>query len=178
MHSNHYINKLSQRLNKEADEDAHAAVAVLVRPLEDDIEFFLVKRAVVERDPWSGDMAFPGGKRCEDDENLNETAERETIEETAIDLENVPILGYLEPVYSSIRTDMLVQPIVYLYTSDPDVKLNYELTRYIWAAMKTLKESKTEQAVKGWHGTIYKAKGEIVWGLTFKMLEKIITLID
>ena len=172
------ISSLQERLLDEPDEDSHAAVAILLRPKQDDLEFFLVKRAVVEGDPWSGDMAFPGGKRSSKEEALVETASRETLEETAIDLREKSKLGYMKPIFSSVRTNMKVQPVVFLYDEEPEVHLNYELTRYLWAPLKELVQSKTEEAVKGWFGEIYKYEGEVVWGLTYKMLKQLIEIIE
>ncbi len=178
MRANEKLSSLGEKFLDKADNESHAAVAILVRERNDDLEFFLVKRAEVEGDPWSGDMAFPGGKRCQNDEDLSETAMRETLEETAIDLREKSMLGYMKPIYSSVRTSMKVQPIVYIYDEEPDVSLNYELTRYLWAPMNELVRSRAKEDVKGWNSDVYKYDGEVVWGLTFRMLEKLIEIID
>ena len=178
MRANEKLSSLGEKFLDKADNESHAAVAILIRERNDDLEFFLVKRAEVEGDPWSGDMAFPGGKRCQNDEDLSETAMRETLEETAIDLREKSMLGYMKPIYSSVRTSMKVQPIVYIYDEEPDVSLNYELTRYLWAPMNELVRSRTKEDVKGWNSDVYKYDGEVVWGLTFRMLEKLIEIID
>jgi len=73
---------------------------------------------------------------------------------------------------------MKVQPIVYVFDEETDVTLNYELTRYLWAPMKELVQSKTKEDVKGWNSDIYKYDGEVVWGLTFCMLEQLIELLE
>ena len=172
------LSSLRGKLLDGPDEGSHAAVAILLRERDDDLEFFLVKRAEVEGDPWSGDMAFPGGKRGGDDRNLVETASREVLEETSIDLRERSKLGYMKPIYSSVRTSMKVQPIVYVFDEEPDVTLNYELTRYMWAPMKELVQSRTKEDVKGWNSDIYKYDGEVVWGLTFRMLEQLIELLE
>ena len=112
MRANEKLSSLGEKFLDKADNESHAAVAILIRERNDDLEFFLVKRAEVEGDPWSGDMAFPGGKRCQNDEDLSETAMRETLEETAIDLREKSMLGYMKPIYSSVRTSMKVQPLV------------------------------------------------------------------
>ena len=178
MRANEKLSSLRGKLLDGPDEDSHAAVAILLRERNDDLEFFLVKRAEVEGDPWSGDMAFPGGKRGDGDRDLVETASREVLEETAIDLREKSKLGYMKPIYSSVRTNMKVQPIVYVYDEEPQVSLNYELTRYLWAPMKELVQSRTKQDVKGWNSDVYKYDGEVVWGLTFRMLEQLIEIID
>ena len=178
MRAQEKLSSLRGKLLDGPDEDSHAAVAILLRERDDDLEFFLVKRAEVEGDPWSGDMAFPGGKRGGDDRNLVETASREVLEETSIDLRERSKLGYMKPIYSSVRTSMKVQPIVYVFDEEPDVTLNYELTRYLWAPMKKLVQSRTKEDVKGWNSDIYKYDGEVVWGLTFRMLEQLIELLE
>lgn len=178
MRANEKLSSLRGKLLDGPEESSHAAVAILLRERNDDLEFFLVKRAEVEGDPWSGDMAFPGGKRGDNDRDLVETASREVLEETAIDLREKSKLGYMKPIFSSVRTNMKVQPIVYVYDEEPEVSLNYELTRYLWAPLSELVQSRTKQDVKGWNSDVYKYDGEVVWGLTFRMLEQLIKIIE
>ena len=177
MRAHEKLSNLRGKLLDGPDEDSHAAVAILLRERNDDLEFFLVKRAEVEGDPWSGDMAFPGGKRGDDDRDLLDTACREVLEETAIDLRDVSKLGYMKPIFSSVRTSMKVQPIVYVYDEEPEVSLNYELTRYLWVPLKELVQSRTKEDIKGWNSDVYKYDGEVVWGLTFRMLEQLIEIL-
>ncbi len=172
------LSSLRGKLLDGSDEDSHAAVAILLRERNDDLEFFLVKRAEVDGDPWSGDMAFPGGKRGDADRDLLDTACREVLEETAIDLREVSKLGYMKPIFSSVRTSMKVQPIVYVYDEEPEVSLNYELTRYLWVPLKELVRSRTKEDVKGWNSDVYKYDGEVIWGLTFRMLEQLIEILE
>ena len=57
------LEKLTGKLKPQPWGNAQAAVAILVKPKKDDLEFFLVKRAEVDDDPWSGDMAFPEARK-------------------------------------------------------------------------------------------------------------------
>jgi len=176
--NNRLLNILTKKLAVNPWGHAQAAVAIIVKPKHNDLEFFLVKRAEVDDDPWSGDMAFPGGKKNPQDHNLLDTVMREVLEETSIDLNKEIIIGYMEPIYSSVKTDLAVQPIIYLFEDYPEVKLNYELTKFIWVALSEIKEGKTQSKIKGWKGPVYKIQGETVWGLTFRMLEKLFKLLD
>ena len=75
-----------------------AAVALVIRG-NDHLELLLIKRARSERDPWSGHMALPGGRRDTDDPTTLHTSVRETLEEVGLDLDVEGIhLGALEEV--------------------------------------------------------------------------------
>lgn len=176
--SNNLLEKLTEKLAHKPCEYAQAAVAILVKPYDNDLEFFLVKRAEVDNDPWSGDMAFPGGKKNLQDGTLIDTAVREVLEETSIDLRKKDALGFMEPIYSNVRKTLAVQPVVYLFEEYPPVSLNYELTKYLWAPLKEIKNGKTNATVKGWEGPVFIVKGETVWGLTYRMIEKLLDLLE
>ena len=172
------LEKLAAGLRVGPDEEAHAAVAILVKPNDDDLELLLVKRAEATGDPWSGDMAFPGGKKMPEDRGLVDTVAREVLEETGIDLRSAGTLGYMEPLFSSVRKTFRVQPIVYSFQEKPEIHLNYELTRYMWAPLNALRKSRCQTVVKGWEGPVFRIDGEVVWGLTYRMLEKILEMLE
>jgi len=54
---------------------------------EHDAEILLIQRARRESDPWSGHLAFPGGRVDATDPTRRFAAERETREEVGLDLE-------------------------------------------------------------------------------------------
>eukprot|EP00943_MAST-04B_sp_MAST-4B-sp1_P009694 g9694.t1 len=61
-----------------------------------DLECLFIKRAIIQQDPWSGQVALPGGKQEEQDQNSDyNTAIRETREEIGIDLSNTDKFHYL-----------------------------------------------------------------------------------
>ena len=172
------FSRLAGRLRPSPDESAQAAVAILVRPTHDDLEFFLVKRAEVPGDPWSGDMAFPGGKKTPGDRSLLDTTVREVREETGIDLNGFRAAGFMEPLLSSVRRTLCVQPVIYRLDEVPEVHLNYELTKYMWVPLTTLRGSRAQAVVKGWEEPVFRVGCDVVWGLTYRMLEKILELLD
>jgi 8-oxo-dGTP diphosphatase len=58
------IAKLPSALEPISDEQgANAAVALLLKPRRNDFDVLLVKRVKNPSDPWSGQMALPGGIR-------------------------------------------------------------------------------------------------------------------
>ena len=70
---------------------ARASAALIYRQSADDgIELLFIQRAHREGDPWSGDMAFTGGRMEPGDATPRAAAERETLEGT---MEVVPGAG-------------------------------------------------------------------------------------
>jgi 8-oxo-dGTP pyrophosphatase MutT (NUDIX family) len=172
------IERLKRRLRGVEALDAWAAVAILLREEEDDYETLIVRRAVVPRDPWSGDMAFPGGKKAPQDKTLRDTVVREVSEETGIDLDALRYIGALPVLFSSMKPERDVLQIVYLYEGRPEIRLNSELTAYRWVHLKELRASRTTEKVKGWEGEVFKLGDDIVWGLTYRMLDNLLALMD
>ncbi|WFD00392.1 hypothetical protein MYAM1_003141 [Malassezia yamatoensis] len=86
-------------------------------------ELLFIKRAVRENDQWSSHVAFPGGRRDEEDESGLYTAMRETWEEVGLDLAEKEFLqvGHLEDreITSSLgkRLLMILSPYVFLQLS-------------------------------------------------------------
>jgi len=57
------------------------------------LECLFIKRAMITKDPWSGNVALPGGKQDEQDGGDDyETAVRETREEVGVDLDDSKFL--------------------------------------------------------------------------------------
>jgi 8-oxo-dGTP diphosphatase len=172
------IERLKRRLRGVEAIDAWAAVAILIREEADDYETLLVRRAIVPGDPWSGDIAFPGGKRMRDDRTLRDTVIREVQEETGIDLGSLTYIGGLPVMFSSMKPDRDVLPIVYLYEGRPEIRLNPELTAYRWVHLKELREGRTTAKIKEWEGEVFKLGEDIIWGLTYRMLNKLLEMLD
>ena len=98
-----------------AIDKADAAVSLLLRLQEQNLESLLVRRVENPNDLWSGQMALPGGKRDPKDPCLKQTAIRETLEETSIDLTHrCRFLGSLRIIRSEQKPDMKILPLVIL----------------------------------------------------------------
>ena len=121
-------------------------------PTELTIEILLMQRAVHESDPWSGDVAFPGGK-CDDGESLQDAVFREVLEEVGINLSDETkfmCLGTLSAKFMKSRKGrMLVVPFLFIcfqeapYGMDSD---NSQLNNHL-----TIVPNKDEVARAWWH---------------------------
>lgn len=132
-----------------------AAVAVLVRvadPPEQpggDAELLFIKRAILARDPWSGHIAFPGGRYEAGDASLVQTAVRETREELAIDLvQSGLLIGQLDDIAprSPSLPPIIVRPFVAVVSSDISMQPNSEVADAFWVRVSQLRAvaSRTE----------------------------------
>ena len=108
-----------------------AAVAAVFRQRADDVEVLMIHRAEDPRDPWSGHMAFPGGRVEGGDQDPPAAAVRETREEVGLDLEtNGILLGRLSDVAAVGRgrpMSLVIEPFVYSVDIWPDLKPNHEV---------------------------------------------------
>ena len=63
-----------------------SAVAMILQVRAGELQILMIKRADREGDPWSGHMAFPGGRMEKSDSNGFAVAVRETAEEVGLAL--------------------------------------------------------------------------------------------
>ena len=156
-----------------------AAVALVIRAREE-LDFLLIRRATHERDPWSGQMALPGGRWETHDSGLLHTAMRETFEETGVDLldSGVPIgrLDDVEPA-SPHLPKMRIAPYVFAVPAGTDARVaSRELDQVHWVPLDVLASPETESTTRihftGFSKTFpsYHVVGEHVWGLTHRIL--------
>lgn len=171
----------TDRPSAEADDvdRIRAAVALVLRP-GDDLEFLLVKRATHERDPWSGQMALPGGRWETSDDGLLHTAQRETLEETGVDLSalGTPI-GRLGDVTTSSPRIPKMRIGAFAFAVPPEteaVVASPELDAVHWVPLDVLRAPETASEIKlEYPGhrlkyPSYHVVGEHVWGLTYRIL--------
>jgi 8-oxo-dGTP pyrophosphatase MutT (NUDIX family) len=170
------LKKIQGKLNMRGGEDAKAAVAIIFRNNKGVLELLLVKRAIVNGDPWSGDMAFPGGKKGEQDNTIIETVVREVMEETSIDLAQNKFLGMMNTVYSTVRPNMGILPLIYLQDEGKKIRINEELDSYHWVALDRFAKSRGWANVKGLDVPVFYLEGNIVWGLTYRMIDGLLKL--
>jgi 8-oxo-dGTP pyrophosphatase MutT (NUDIX family) len=158
---------------------AVATVTLLLREVEDGFRLLVVKRVENPRDPWSGQMALPGGRREAKDKNLRETAIRETLEETGIDLLNDGcFLGVLEIARSAVRPGMTVLPFVVLLHNEPEIRLSSEeLERYIWITPEQLIENRGSTRFSFGTFPAFIIGPNVIWGLTYMILTTFLQLI-
>lgn len=161
----------------------YAAVALLLVGAEDP-EVLLIRRAEHDRDPWSGQMAFPGGRHEPGDEQLVHTAIRETREEVGVSLSTNDLLGELDDVRAVSRrrtTDMVIRPFVFSLDRRPHTTPDHvEVASVVWARANQLGSEASRSSFRLEHEgrryvmPAFDVDGHTVWGLTHRMLQSLI----
>lgn len=167
--------------------ERRAAVATILRNHAGP-EVLLIRRADHPEDPWSGHMAFPGGRHDRGDRDLLHTALRETLEEIGLDLEaQARLVGRLDDIPAVARgrrTGMAITPFVFeLEDGGASLSPNYEVQEIVWARLGPLLRGESDTTIayprdgQTWNLPAFDVGGRIVWGLTYQMLQHLFSVI-
>ena len=180
---------LASRQPREEDDPAarRASVAILIRAGAADPEVFFIQRALYEGDPWSGQIAFPGGREEEGDATREETAIRETFEETGIDLRahglSIGVLDDLHP--RTVRLPaVVVRPFVFLIPDPPEPVLSPEVSDSFWVPLSVLLDRSVWRDTTVVAGGLemsrfaFHHEGFVIWGMTERILSGVLELLD
>lgn len=183
----HLADALARMPGVAAEQDgspARAAVAVTLRPgLGESLELLLIRRAEREGDPWSGQIALPGGRWSPNDTSLLHTALRETWEETGLDLSQAGlVLGTLDELRPRTATlpSIIITPVVVALEVAPPLVLSDEVADAFWVSLDVLRDpARTREShvrVRGatWHVPSFVLGEHVVWGLTERILRQLL----
>ncbi|HKC47745.1 MAG TPA: CoA pyrophosphatase [Gemmatimonadales bacterium] len=168
---------------EDAPEALPAAVALIVIE-RNGLEALFIKRAARVGDPWSGQVALPGGRYEPEDGDLLHTAIRETREETGVDLSGAERLGVLDDLYPRTPTlpPVRVRPFVFTIAAAPPLVASDEVERAFWIPLARLAEPGVRRDVKlivRGEPRIFPAYDlgdDVIWGMTERILTPFLTL--
>ena len=158
-----------------------AAVALLMHQSagEEAPRLLLIERARREGDPWSGDLAFPGGRMEPGDAGERAAAERETAEETGLDLGGARCLGRLDDMSASLLP-MTVAAFVYSVDSAeaPALSLSEEVEEAFWVPLPDFFDRRRRREHRLRRGTaehrfpaldLLGPGRPLLWGLSYRL---------
>jgi 8-oxo-dGTP pyrophosphatase MutT (NUDIX family) len=155
-----------------------AAVAVVLRDSGEGLEVLFIRRSEHPQDPWSGQMAFPGGRSEPGDRDLLRTAIRETLEETGLDLSGAELLGALDEVQARGRfrpMDLSIQPFVFALEGSQPMRPSEEVRSLHWIRLDALLSEGARGTFTYTHGDAsaelpcLRTGDLLIWGLTYRM---------
>ena len=116
-----------------------AAVAAVLGPTPEGLQLLFIERAQHPDDPWSGHIAFPGGRIEADDPSPRAAAERETLEEVGLDLSNAEYWGRVDDLTGHMLP-VVVSGFVYCLETPAALTLNHEIESAFWAGADQLRD--------------------------------------
>jgi 8-oxo-dGTP pyrophosphatase MutT (NUDIX family) len=164
-----------------------AAVAVILHDGDEGLETLFIHRAVRAGDTWSGQIAFPGGRREPTDPDLLATAIRETMEEIGVDLSNTERLGVLDDLYprTPVLPPVVVRPFVFALTRRPTITLSPEVQDAFWVPFRAFKAPGVLGEITVDHPGIprrvlpaYTIEKHTIWGMSERILTPLISLLS
>jgi 8-oxo-dGTP pyrophosphatase MutT (NUDIX family) len=154
-----------------------ASVAMILRPSDaGELEVAFIRRAVRAGDPWSGQMAFPGGHVERDDVSIEAAAPRETCEEIGLTLGEDALIGRLDEVDARPLRDIIVSAFVYRCDWYGTPVLSEEVSELVWVPLAFLGAA---ESIGPYHAPGYDASlkfpsyayGEyVIWGMTSRII--------
>jgi 8-oxo-dGTP pyrophosphatase MutT (NUDIX family) len=163
-----------------------AAVAVILHDGNEGLEALFIHRAERAGDPWSGQIAFPGGRREPPDSDLGATAIRETLEEVGVDLSDAEQLGVLDDLHprTPVLPPIVVRPFVFALTTRAPIVLNPEVQDAFWVSFRALRAPGVRGEVVIDHPGIprrvlpaYTLGNHTIWGMSERILTPLISLV-
>ena len=164
----------------------HAAVAMVLTGTDAAPEVLFIVRARHDGDPWSGNIAFPGGRVDRHDAGPQAAAEREAREELGLDLRAGEYLGRLNDLCGA-TLPILVSCFVYRLADLHPIVANHEIDRVFCVPLAELgvparhrtesffwRDVPTTQPVV----ELLPPGEPLLWGITYRLLCNFFALVD
>lgn len=157
-----------------------SAVAVVIAQVDDGLSVILTQRNEYDG-AHSGQISFPGGKKENDDDDLEHTARRECLEEIGLQLNRDTLIGGLTDVYIPVSR-FIVQPYVYFHENVMEIRRDErEVREVIPLPIDFLcsEHAKSTMDVRSKEGLIYRnvpcfrRNDKEIWGATALILNEL-----
>jgi len=179
---------LSQRSSNEIIREGdfvHASVMMILKESGQNYSMLFIKRPESEKDPFSGHMAFPGGRMEKGDSSKLETAIRETYEEVGINItQSARIIGTLHDVNPNNprARNYVVTPYLSVLNEEvtiiPEAK---EVETTVWVPMYHLVDDRNKEIrIRERDGRqvedyAYNYEQYLIWGMTGRILHQFLS---
>ena len=129
----------------------------------------------------ASEISFPGGKWCEQDSDLLETAIRETKEELCLKVSKEDVIGQLDDVIT-LNSKYNITPFIAILDTIPSLKTNSEVESILHIPLESFLNTMGEDNLPE-HRSImemytFTFDKHNVWGASARMLKQINTLLS
>ena len=155
-----------------------ASTALVLAPGDDDVEVAIIERSQRADDRWSGQLAFPGGRRDPADRDLAATAARESAEEVGLTLGRP--LTCVAQQRARVRPGMVACYAFAVAERRRLVPEPGEVANAWWVPLGTLTDPANATSIRhrGLRFPAIDVEGRALWGLTLLLLERFASLVD
>ena len=151
--------------------------SVLIIIFQDSPKILMIKKPVTMKH-HGGEIAFPGGKISNEDDDLLDTAIRETFEETGIIVKREDVIGQLKPV-TTLNSGFTILPFICVLDKVKNLTPNSEVDEFLeiplMPFLQTLAEDSDPEHNSIQEMYVFRFKNHIIWGASARMLKQITT---
>ena len=176
------VNKIREALTSEIypvlEENYETKLAsVLIIIFADSPKILMIKKPIT-MNHHGGEIAFPGGKISDEDNDLLDTAIRETKEETGIIVQREEILGQLKPV-TTLNSGFTILPFVCMLNEIKNLIPNSEVDEFLEIPLMPFLQTLADDSDPE-HNSIqemytFTFEKHLIWGASARMLKQIVT---
>ncbi len=128
-------------------------------------------------DHHAGEISFPGGRWHREDNDLLDTAIRETFEEIGIQIQRNQVIGQLKPV-TTLNSGFTIFPFITVQDKTPSLTLSSEIESILRMPLipllKTVDNDKDPDHKSIQEMYTFTFENHLIWGASARMLNQIL----
>ncbi|MBM3910578.1 MAG: CoA pyrophosphatase [Thaumarchaeota archaeon] len=172
---------LLSKIFPEIVHDGKNKLASVMIPIYGTIPHIIMTEKSETMNSHAGEISFPGGKLNKKDNDLLDTAIRETKEEIGLEVPKNKVIGQLRPV-TTLNSGFRIIPFVCILDSVPKLRANHEVKTILHIPMIPFLQTLADDP-DPYHKSIqemytFTFENKIVWGASARMLKQIVDLMS
>ena len=169
---------LKSEINPIIEDNGKTKLSSILIIIFDDLSKILMIKKPDTMKHHGGEIAFPGGKISNEDDDLLDTAIRETKEETGITVTRKEIVGQLEPV-TTLNSGFTILPFICILEKIENLTPNSEVDKFLEIPLipflQTLANDSDPEHNSIQEMYTFTFEDYLIWGASARMLKQITT---
>jgi len=171
----------SDKILPEAKQDGTSKLAAVMIVIYGSEPKIIMTERPKSMNQHAGEISFPGGKWKDDDNDLLETAIRETKEEIDLDIRRNQVIGQLAPV-TTLNSGFKITGFISILDDIPKLNSNAEIETIfqipITSFLKTLADDTDPNHRSIQEMFILTHNNKIIWGASARMLKQMVDVLS